>query len=316
MGVRRKVVALLTAIAVVAAVTVALWAGASAVHARGSALPMPTAAAGGPLPPFGTESAAPLGAGDHQLTVWSGGMQRSFILHVPPRLAASDHPALVLVFHGAQSTDTEAEQQTGLDAVSDADHFLVVYPQGYNGVWNEAVGNTPAAVADVNDVAFTSALIADVEHFEPVDKERVEAVGFSNGGVFVNLLGCRLAGVIRVIVPIEGPLLQSVANDCSPSAPLSVLEVHGTADPVIPYGGATFPGLGGGTVLSAPSAISWWARADRCTQSATTSSSTVTVKTYEGCAGGATVSLRSLVGGQHEWPPGVAQLVASALPPA
>ena len=135
------------------------------------------------------------------------------------------------------------------------------------------------------------------------------AAGISNGALLTELLGCRLAGRLTLIVPVAGPLPVSVAPGCRPARPVSVLAVHGTADPVVPYDGGQVHGVGGGTkVLSAPASLAVWARLDRCSavpvRGTLADTTDVGLRTYTGCAGGAVVELATVPGGGHTWPAG------------
>jgi len=73
-----------------------------------------------------------------------------------------------------------------------------------------------------------------------IDPARVFLIGYSNGGFMAHRLACdmsdRLAGIISVAGAASGPEVP-----CAPTTPLSVLEIHGDADPVVHYqGGVVF----------------------------------------------------------------------------
>ena len=96
-------------------------------------------------------------------------------------------------------------------------------------------------------------MLSQIEHRYAIDRTRVAAVGFSNGALLSELLGCQLSDRLTLVAPVSGPLPVSVAASCRPARSISVLETHGTADRAIPYAGGRFVGIGGGTtVLSAP----------------------------------------------------------------
>jgi polyhydroxybutyrate depolymerase len=159
-------------------------------------------------------------------------------------------------------------------------------------------------------------VLNQIERHYAIDRTRIAAAGFSNGALMTELLGCRLANRITLVVPVAGPLPVSVSPGCRPGRPVSVLEIHGTADQSIPYGGGPFPGVGGGTtVLSAPASAARWAALDGCaTEAQTTGAGTATVAaTYSRCRGRVTVQLRSIQGGTHSWGPGIGGIVASFL---
>ena len=88
------------------------------------------------------------------------------------------------------------------------------------------VGSTAASIAHVNDVAFTAAVIARLRQLVSFDPRRVAAVGFSNGAIMVEDLGCHQAANIDLIVPVEGQMSTVQSASCSPARPESVYEIH------------------------------------------------------------------------------------------
>jgi polyhydroxybutyrate depolymerase len=253
--------------------------------------------------------------GDHAITVRVQGRARTLILHVPDRTIA--RRPLLLVFHGADDTASGTEQSTDFKAVSNRTGDLVAYLQGYQDTWNEGAGHTPAERAGVNDVAFTAAAVKRLEALVGFDHRRIVAVGFSNGALMVEDLGCKLAGTLSLVVPVEGELPVSVASTCAPSRPVNVYEVHGTSDGSIPYGGGAFSGVGGGTtVLSAPASAARWAALDRCARAPTVTRPfpAIALRRYASCKDGVSVTLRTIVGGTHTWGSNIGVLVAEHVP--
>lgn len=327
----RCVVALVALLLTIGAL--ASGCGGSSVIEPGAAAPPPsdTGSATGPATPpvpsggpstsepstqAATPSAPPsLSPGDHTITVTGSRPQRSLLLHVPPRLHAA-RVSLTLVYHGALDTAANTAASTDFPQVSDRNGTLVAFLQGYQDTWNEGAGHTPAEQAGIDDIAFTREALATIARLMPVDTSRVAAVGFSNGALMAQYVGCRLAGSVTLIVPVEGQLPVEDSPGCAPAHPLSVLEVHGTDDQTIPYGGGPFAGIGGGTaVLSAPDSVARWAELNGCSTPPvqTSPESGIRLTAYSGCRGDAHVTLRTIVGGQHAWPAGIGELVAQAL---
>lgn len=256
-----------------------------------------------------------LSPGDHTITVTVGTRTRTYILHVPPNPPVARRP-LILVFHGADDTAANTIQETDFEQVADQDGELVAFLQGFNDTWNEGAGDSAAALAHINDVAFTLATINSIEGLVTFNHARIAATGFSNGALMVEDLGCRLAQKLALIVPVEGQLPVSVSKTCAPARPISVYEIHGTGDTAIPYGGGPFVGVAGGTtVLSAPGSVARWAHLDGCTRSAvTTPSSGVKLTSYSHCRNGAKVTLETLIGGVHQWAQYMGETVNQAWP--
>ena len=237
------------------------------------------------------------------------GVKRTFVLDAP----ASTAPLpLALVFHGDSQTALQTE--TGdWNGVAAAEHLIIAFPQGVGESWNAGDGPNPATRAGVNDVAFAKAVIRRVESSHNVDKARVAAIGFSDGAFLTDLIGCRMAGQVHLIMPMEGQLLSSTSATCHPEKPLSVFQVNATADPAVAYRGG--PVDRGPTVLSAQASSARWAALDRCAGATATSrhfeGQTDTTRTH--CAGGMTVTLDTIRGGDHDWPPGAGTIAATAI---
>jgi len=240
----------------------------------------------------------------------TGGHPRTYLLYVPPGDSSQHRLPLVLVYHGADDTAVATSTETSLLSIAERQHnMILVFMQGYHDTWNEGAGHTPAEQAGINDVTFTSTVLRRVESNYDVDPRRVVATGLSNGALLTELLGCKLSANLTLIVPVEGQLPVTVSSGCRPNTPVSVFEIHGTADQVIPYGGGSFAGVGGGTtVLSAPASVQRWATLDHCGATGRRSrSGNVSFTRYTGCRQAVTVTLASIQGGQHQWPSGFGQ---------
>jgi polyhydroxybutyrate depolymerase len=89
-----------------------------------------------------------------------------------------------------------------------------------------------------DDIAFTLALVAEIESRVCIDTTRVFAAGGSNGGMFSWELGqnARSASVFRAIAPIIG--LPHLGYLDAPGKPggMPVLLITGTQDPTVPPG--------------------------------------------------------------------------------
>jgi polyhydroxybutyrate depolymerase len=244
-----------------------------------------------------------------------GSLERTLIVEVPTGKPVANR-ALVLVYHGALDTASNTITETDMLPEVTAQGDVIAFLQGYEDTWNEGSGSTAASIAHVNDVAFTAAAIARLRQLLSFDARRVAAVGFSNGAIMVEDLGCHQAANISLIVPVEGQLSTVQSASCSPARPESVYEIHQSADPLIPYDGGYFQtSVGYDTMLSAPQSVARWAHLDGCAKGPVTAnpSSTISLSEYSKCRGGAFVTLRTIDGNQHEWAPDMGQLVVQAL---
>jgi polyhydroxybutyrate depolymerase len=294
-----------------------------AVHANASLKsrvpPAPDAAApaavGGAIAPA---SAASPGCGDPPPVaagtsadgaIESGGLMRTYRLHVPAGYRSDQGQALVLSFHGDGGDSAGFEAYTGLSPLADQQGFIAVYPQGVAGPggytgWSAGDPDGPAA----DDVDFTSDLLDYLEATLCVDPRRVYASGFSSGGGMTGVLACKLSGRIAAFAAVSGAFYP-LPGGCSPGGAVAVLELHGDADAVVPYwGGADTPPI--------PGWLSGWAARDGCADGPSTFSITdgVTGEAWAGCAGGGAVVHYRIGYGDHAWPgPDAADGVDQAL---
>jgi polyhydroxybutyrate depolymerase len=177
------------------------------------------------------------GTTTHTLT--AGGEQREYRLYVPPGVSA---PApLVLMLHGGFGTAEHAQEHYGWDDAARAHGFVVAYPDGLGRAWNAGGSccGEPGRTG-VDDVAFLTAVVAEVGTIVPIDADRVFATGMSNGALMSYRLACDTP-LFAAIAPVAGTML----GDCPEPAPISVLHIHGLADQNVRYDGAPGAGVAG-----------------------------------------------------------------------
>jgi polyhydroxybutyrate depolymerase len=240
--------------------------------------------------------AQPPAPGDAALTLTSGGLDRTAILHVPTGAGASPLP-LLIGLHGAGGSFFERD--TGFSTIADDEGFYAVYPDALRadgrGTWN-INDHRPDAP---NDVEFISDLIDQVERTACVDPARVYVAGISNGGGMAARLACQLSGRIAGIASVAGGY--SSLPPCEPANPVSVIEIHGTSDGTVPYAG---PSAGTGAVQPW---VATWARRDGCRSGPQRSrvAPRVLRLRWSGCLGGTAVEHLEVMGGTHQYPGGL-----------
>jgi len=245
--------------------------------------------------------ASALPGGDLPGELVFGGMPRTYQLHVP---AGLDRPAgLVLNLHGAGQTGGEQAAMTNYNAIADQNGFVVAYPDGIDFSWADGRGASVPDRQGVDDVGFLTALIDQLSRDYGIARGRVFATGMSAGAFMATRLACERADLVSAIAPVAGTL--SAAFSCAPSRPVSVLQMHGTADPVVPFNGGTMLGRGGySDVVAAPAMAQRWRDVDRCPAPVDNGHGF----TAAGCAGGSEVVFIQLDGGGHVWPADASQL--------
>lgn len=265
--------------------------GAASPQAAIITTPVTTTGCGKPPP------AAPGSSVDE--TIVSGGLTRTFLLHIPAGYHPDSSEALVLNFHGRGGNSSQQELRSGMSLLADQQGFIVVYPQGLAGPngqtgWNTGERQEP----DVNDVLFISDLLNHLQSLLCIDSLRIYATGFSNGGGMTNVLACTLAGRIAAFAPVSGSY-PPYPGGCHPVRPVPILEFHGTADHVVPYNGSQ--------LKQYPPILVWlegWAARDGCTVGPTTfyRQGDVTGLEWIHCRGNAIVVHFPMKGEGHRWP--------------
>lgn len=253
--------------------------------------------------------AAPAFAWERVETLVSGGVTRSYLLHVPDRLPPG-RQALVLVFHGGGGNARNAERMSGMSELAEREGFVVAYPNGSGRLktrlltWNS--GNCCGYALDhqVDDVGFVSALIDRLVASQPVDANRVYVTGMSNGGMMSYVLGCELAGKVAAIAPVAG----AMDGVCRPAVPVSVIAFHGTDDEHVPYAGGEPRRKADSHPRSdrpVRDTMDFWSRRDGCSQHDSSAiAHDVTRDTWHACAAATEVRLYTLRGFGHAWPGG------------
>jgi polyhydroxybutyrate depolymerase len=195
------------------------------------------------------------------------------------------------------------EHYSGFSNAAEVNGFIAVYPSSVGPVWNYT-----AAPNGIDDAAFLSGLISHLQETMCIDARRVFATGVSNGAGMVALAACRLTQ-LDAVAPVEG--LYAGQPTCRPRHPLSILEIHGTADQIAPYYGLA----GHASADGMPPLINAWVRIDGCSRQPVTS--TIATRTvlyrFDACTGGVSVEHIRVDGGEHQWP---GSLPADPGPPA
>jgi polyhydroxybutyrate depolymerase len=233
---------------------------------------------------------------------------RPYTLHVPSGNDPSKPTPLVVMFHGYGTTGAGEELYFQLAATSDANGFLYAYGNGLvdstgNRFWNATNACCDFDDNPVDDVAYFDAIVADVKSKYSVDPDRVFAIGHSNGGFMAHRLACDRSGTIAAIVSLAGAVWDDPSK-CTPTALISVAEVHGNADMEIGYdGGTTMEG----TYPSAPTTVATWAAKNGCSGALAATDAMppldsmlpTVVQAYGACPAGIDVELWTIQGGAH-----------------
>jgi polyhydroxybutyrate depolymerase len=249
-------------------------------------------------------------------TIRFGGRERTFYLHLPPASESAARLPVVLALHGGGKGDAaQLAAHTGFCELAGIEGFIAAFPNGADGQWNDGRGRTYYKTdnTDVDDVGFISALIDRLVETHKGDPERIYVTGISNGGHMALRLCCEISSKLAAIAPVCGNIPKNIHGKCAPGAPLSVLLMNGTEDPLVPWdGGAVrFFRKTMGEVVSTEQTVQFWVQHNHCTPAPVVrelpdkdprDGSSVRVSTYTGGDNGTEVVLYAIEGGGHNLP--------------
>ncbi|GAA1508196.1 polyhydroxybutyrate depolymerase [Agromyces terreus] len=306
-----------------AALAAAALVGLTALPAAAAPTAGPAAASVAAHPGKGGASCSrTLPTGTSTLAVPFDGESFQVRVHVPTSDARRDLP-LVLDLHGSNNNGDLQASVSGLDAIADAERFIVAEPTGDlafpatlpGGNWAWNVPGVPLTSGDIpgadarDDLAYLTAVVDAIDSAGCVDDARVYATGYSGGGRMASALACAESDVFAAIAPVDGlragradaaNLATIETGTCDPVNPVPVITFHGTADPVNLYDGNADPRWG----YSVEVATAAWADINGCRRGpvSTTVSDEVTKLAWSKCANGADVVLYRVTDGGHTWP--------------
>lgn len=239
------------------------------------------------------------------------GGTRPVSVHVPPGYNPSTPAPLLIMLHGYTATGQLEESYLKLTALSDARGFLYAHPDGTvdgigNHFWNATDACCDLGGTGVDDSTYISTLIDQIKARFSVDAKRVFLVGHSNGAFMSYRMACDHADQIAAIASLAGAMYTDTSK-CKPSGPVSILEIHGTADATIVYTGGAIQGH---DYPSAQTTVTDWATFDTCTPTPDTTAPAIdldsslpgnetTVSKHPGCKPGGAAELWSITGGAH-----------------
>ena len=239
-------------------------------------------------------------------TITHDNLQRDYIMYVPASYNSANPVPLVFCFHGYSSNANVNFNYTNFKGIADTAGFIVVHPQGtlLQGVTHWNVGGWTLG-STVDDVGFTNALIDSISSNFSINPDRIYSTGMSNGGYMSFLLACQLSNRFAAVASVTGSMTPQTYNACNPQHPTPILQIHGTADGTVPYGGNP------SWTKSIDEVLQYWSSFNNCNPTPTTTNmpdlnafdgSTVDYIIYSGGDNGTTAEHFKVNGGDHDWP--------------
>lgn len=220
-------------------------------------------------------------AGTDEVTTTSGGVARTYLRRIPTGYDAKNPLPVIIDFHGYGEGAQVHTFMSEWGPRADAEHFVVIYPQGLGATpaWATALGSA--------DLTFFSNLLDEVEAGVCVDQRRVFVSGLSMGAFMTSSVACQFAdrvAAVGIVAGVRNP------TGCAPSRAVPMVTFHGTADTFVAY-------------EPVPATVAAWAARNKCFPKALEDSiaSDVVLTRYL-CPTGAEVGFYRIDGGGHAWP--------------
>lgn len=185
---------------------------------------------------------------------------------VPSGYEDSEPTPLIVLLHGYTSSGAGVDAYMGMSEIADDYGFLLVAPDGTressedeNPFWNASDACCNFYGSDVDDSGYLMSVINRMKDEYNVDERRVYLIGHSNGGFMSYRMAYEHPETIAAIASLAGA--GHTGSRPAPDEPVSVLQIHGTADQTIAYQGGEiretrYPG--------ARASVSRWAGYNGC----------------------------------------------------
>ena len=233
------------------------------------------------------------------------GIDRTYLLHLPPSYNGADSLPLVVNMHGLGGSGPKQAIHSRMNLKADAEGFYVVYPNGTGTIkgWNAGT-----CCGEADDVGFISVLIDTIRANYVVDTMRVFACGFSNGGMMSHRLACELSGRIAAVAPVAGGLIMEDWDNCRPPRAVPIIHFHARDDSTAKYYGSEI-------LPATDSVMETWAEWDSCDVGPDTffNGPNSFRQTWSQSEGDVEVVFWTTEDGGHSWPgvPGGSQAISA-----
>lgn len=192
-------------------------------------------------------------------------------IYLPQDYDPAEQSPLVIFLHG-YSPLTTAWYDILLPLQKDANNngYIFAKPDGSQDGLGEFYWNATDACCDMwgnnpDHVGYLLALVESIQAQYNIDPQRIHLIGHSNGGFMCHRMACEAPAKFASVVSISGAMWNDPAN-CQPEAPIHVLNIHGTFDPIIFWlggliGFTPYPGVN--------TTAEYWATHNGCSTTAT-----------------------------------------------
>lgn len=238
------------------------------------------------------------------VTIQHQALQRTYDIYVPASYTGATPYPLVIDMHGYTLSASAQRTISGLQAIADANAFVVVYPQGYgspgSSSWNAGTCCGPAVVDGTDDVGLIRAIALAVAAEGNIDNRRIYVTGHSNGSAMAQRLACEAADLFAAAAGVAAPITTNPALQCPATRPVPVQNFAGITDQIVPYAGGPISVYPSAIVPPAVDNFLLWRTVGGCSGGSPNTLESFpsggSCATYTSCLAGVKVGLCSLHG--------------------
>lgn len=211
------------------------------------------------------ENCISYGVNSQKCSLIHNNLERDYIIYRPIASFSEVNLPVLFALHGYGSSAEIHKSYTQYESLAETNKFIVIYPQGYkletqltnsSSHWNSGAWTIGS---NIDDVSFISTLIEIIASKVSIDRNRVYSSGMSNGGFMSYHLACNLSYKIAAIASVTGSMSKQTFDNCNPSHPTPILQIHGLLDVTVPYDGNSSIGM-----ESIDNVLDFWANYNSC----------------------------------------------------
>jgi polyhydroxybutyrate depolymerase len=195
-----------------------------------------------------------------------GNLLRHYYIHLP-HPEAEGLSSVLFNLHGYGSSALVQMQYGDFREYTNTkeNNFILIHPQG--APLNTVITNSSShwnsggwtIGSSVDDIDFIDTIIGIISQKYNINMNRIYSTGMSNGGFMSYHLACNLGNKIAAIASVTGSMSVQTFDNCNPTHPTSVLQIHGTIDVTVPLEGNSALGM-----KSIDDVIEYWRSINSC----------------------------------------------------
>ena len=237
-------------------------------------------------------------------TIQHDGLEREYKIYVPDVYDGNTAVPLVFNLHGYTSSMTEQEVYGDFRSIADTANFILVHPNGILDGNGDRYWNAFSNMSEPDDIGFLTQLIEVMSAEYNINSDCVYSAGMSNGGFMSFELACEASDLFTAVASVTGSMEIFRPVSCNPTETVPAMQIHGTADVVVPYNGSA-------AYTSVENVIQHWVDENDANTTPTiiqvpdndpNDGSTAEQHIYENGDGLSVVEHFKVINGGHTWP--------------